>query len=496
MSKTATVVTIAILLFSVTLPVNSQEKTENPFAVGFQFDKAYYEPNSTGNVKIWILSWVEVPVFIDAVFLHFEWMEENQSLSLLGLNVSVSQYEPTIVGALNFTVPNIKPGWYGYVALVYYSAKVGRKWIRGFVRSPDPRDEMEFGHDMYLLSVGHSIGEGPPMLYWNVYNYTTEVRRGEYFEVWVDLGNVGGYYTPSIHVLLVNNLSKPPVAGITPVNIYSGIEEPYPLLFVSHGVPSGIRAWLLWKIPLNYSLGHHNITLIIASGQVPQESRVLNFTVLKSYSEEAKEKLDVIDRFLDEVVRLVNLSKEIGIEIKELDVLSIRDEYDEGMDALLMGHNESALEHAEKGIQLANAIKEQMRFLYEEIEGDISEMRASEDIRVNEHIDKAIAALEQAKKSDNPADWAANMTKALKELLQAKNLASKWKSSYLVVLTLLAGLIALLLFLFILKKKGKIHLQEVNTSTTFTQATAVSFLLYPPPPVPTSLPLQSSWASS
>jgi len=123
MSKATTLVMIVILLSSTVVSVNSQEKTRNPFAVGFQFDKAYYEPNSTGNVKIWILSWVEVPIFIDAVFLHFDWMEENQSISLIGLNASVSQYEPTIVGTLNFTIPDVEPGWHGYVALVYYSAK-------------------------------------------------------------------------------------------------------------------------------------------------------------------------------------------------------------------------------------------------------------------------------------------------------------------------------------------------------------------------------------
>ncbi|RLG48097.1 MAG: hypothetical protein DRN92_01770 [Thermoproteota archaeon] len=450
MSKATTLVMIVILLSSTVVSVNSQEKTRNPFAVGFQFDKAYYEPNSTGNVKIWILSWVEVPIFIDAVFLHFDWMEENQSISLLGLNASVSQYEPTIVGTLNFTIPDVEPGWHGYVALVYYSTKVGGRWVRGFVRSPDPKDEREFGHDMYLLSVGYSIGQGPPMLYWDVYNYTIEVRRGDFFEVWVDLGNVGGYYTPSIHALLINDLDEV-VGGIVPVNIYSGIKEPYPLLFVSYGVPSGIRARLFWKIPENYSLGHHNITLVIASGQVPQESKILNFTVLKSYSEEAREKLDVIDRFLNEVRGLVNLSKKIGIKIDEPNLLPIRDEYEQGMAALLTGHDESALEHAEKGIQLANSVKEQMEPLFEEVKEDVSSMKTSEDMEIKEHIDKAITALEKANKSDNPADWAANMTIALRELIQAKNLVDRWKSNYLVVLILLAGLIVL--SLLILRKK-------------------------------------------
>ncbi len=449
MSKTTILVMIVILLPNAILSVNSQEKTRNPFAVGFQFDKNYYEPNSTGNVKIWIISWVEPPIFIDAIFLHFDWMEENESISLLGLNVSVTQYNPVVVGSLNFKVPDVEPGWHGYVALVYYSAKIGGRWTRGVVRAPDPVDQREFGHDMYLLSIGHPVGEGPPVLYWEVYNYTKEVRRGDFLEVWVDLGNAGGYYVPSIHALLVNDLGEV-VGGIRPVNIYSGIKEPYPLLFLSDGIPYGMRARLFWKIPENYTLGSHNITLVIASGQMPQDSKILSFKVLKSYSDEAKEKLDVIDRFLREVENLTNLSRQIGIKIKDPDLLSIKDEYNQGMTALLTGNDKSALEHAEKGIQLVNSVREHMKPLLEEVDKEIAGISVSDDIKVREHVDKATSALEQAKKSDNPADWAANMTIALTELLQAKNLAGG-KKSYLALLTVLASLIVLVLF--IIKKK-------------------------------------------
>ncbi|GEM_PF-3477865 len=452
MRKTLAPLLVIVLLPCVILSVNSQEKTRNPFAVGFQFDKFYYEPNSTGNVKIWVMSWIDAPLFIGAIFLHFDWMEENESISLVGLNVSVNQYEPTIVGSLNFTIPDVEPGWHGYVALVYYSAKLGGRWIEGAVRAPDPVDQREFGHDMYLISIGYPIGEGNvPALYWNVYNYTREVRRGEFLTVWVDLGNAGGYYAPSIHATLINDLNEV-VGGIRPANIFSGIAEPYPLLFLSEGVPFGIRARLFWRIPENYSLGSHNITLIIASGEIPQASKSLNFTVLKSYSEEAREKLDIIDRFLREVNSLLNLSKQIGFSIKKLDVSSIRDEYTQGLTLLLIGNEKSALEHAEKGMQLVYSTKEQLKPLVEEIEKQIAKISTSEDPTVKEHLKKATNALEQAKLSENPANWAANMTIALSELLQAKNLVgNKWISLILAIFSGILG--TLVLFIIIRRRK-------------------------------------------
>ncbi len=450
MKKVATLLLIVAVIASAASTVSSQEKTRNPFAVGFQFDKFYYEPNSTGNVKIWVISWVDAPLYIGAIFIHFDWMNENESISLIGLNVSVSQYTPVVVGSLNFTIPNVEAGWYGYAAAVYYTGKLGGRWIQGGIRVPDPMDQREFGHEMYLLSIGHPIGEGNvPILYWDVYNYTEKVRRGEFLTVWVNLGNVGKYYVPSIHALLRNDLGEI-IAGTKPVNIYSGMIQPYPLLFLSEGVPSGVRVRLFWKIPENYSLGSHNITLLIVSGQVPQDTKILNFTVLKSYSEEAEEKLDLIDRFLKEIEGLVNLSKEVGIKIKDIDLLSIKDEYDQGTRALLTGDDKLALEHAEKGMQLVNSIKDQMKPLMNEVEKEITEIGALENIEVREHIDKANTALERAKNSENPVDWVTNMTVVLEELIQAKKLAGG-KTTYIILLATSISLVALVLF--ILKKK-------------------------------------------
>ncbi|HIE23951.1 MAG TPA: hypothetical protein EYP68_06955 [Candidatus Korarchaeota archaeon] len=453
MKKAVIPLLVMIIFSSIVSSVNSQGKTRNPFAVGFQFDRPYYEPNSTGTVKIWVISWVESPLYIDAVFLHFDWMRADESISVVGLNVTAYQYEPIVVAIMNFTIPDVEAGWYGYVGLVYYSAKIGGRWIKGKVRAPDPVDQREFGHDMYLISVGHPIGEGPPMLYWNVYNYTQEVRRGDYLTVWVDLANVGGYYAPSIHALLIDDQGKV-VGGITPANIYAGIEEPYPLLFLSEGIPAGVRARLFWKIPENYSLGYHNITLVIVSGQIPQDSRILNFTVLKSYREEAEEKLEAIDKFLERTENLLDLSKEIGLNTGDIDLISIKDEYELGMTALFTGDEKSALGHADDAMHLANSIVEKLKPLSASVEKEISKIDPSKSPIIKDHLERAIAALERARSTKNPVDWAENMTIALTELLQARNLSGTRKIQPIYAIAIIV-LISSIPLVWILRKRRK-----------------------------------------
>jgi hypothetical protein len=366
----------------------------------------------------------------------------------------VYQYEPIVVASMNFTIPDVKAGWYGYVGLVYYSAKIGGRWIQGKVRAPDPVDQREFGHDMYLLSIGYPIGEGPPILYWNVYNYTQEVRRGDFLTVWVDLANAGGFYAPSIHALLIDDQGKV-VGGITPINIYTGIKEPYPLLFLSEGIPAGVRARLFWKIPENYSLGYHNITLVIVSGQIPQDSKILNFTVLKSYREEAKEKLEAIDRFLERTEDLLDLSKQIGFNLEDIDLISIRDEYELGMTALLTGDEKSALDHADEAMHLANSIVEKLKPLSDSVEKEISKIDPSKSPIIKDRLERATTALERARSAKNPVDWAENMTLALTELLQARNLSGTFKVQPIYVIAVIILVSSILLIWISVKRRKK-----------------------------------------
>ncbi|RLG42544.1 MAG: hypothetical protein DRO05_00730 [Thermoproteota archaeon] len=412
------------------LPVNLQQRTRNPFAVGFQFDRFYYEPNSSGSLRIWFVSWVETPIYVESVFVHFDWMEENETIGLLGLNRSLKYQEPVIGGVLNFTVPDVEPGWHGFYAIAYYSANVSGRWIKGRVIAPDPYDEPEFGHIMYLFPVGYPAGGGEPTLIWEVRDYTEKVRRGEYLEITVDLGNAGGGFVPSMRALLMNDLGVV-VTGIQAKDLSAA---------------SGIRGKLVWRIPENYSLGLHRFTVVIVSGEIYQDSKLVNITVLKSYSEEAEEKLGIIREFLSEIKEFLNASGEIGYEVEGIDLASISDEYDQGMVALHTGDEKLALEHANEGIRLVNLTREKLDPLLKRANEEISELNSSKNSAAREHLKKAKTALELAEISENPVHWAANATIALSELLQAKKMAGGWKiNQFLVIALVFAAVVAIFL---------------------------------------------------